>query len=162
MYYFAYGSNMNPDRLNVERDVHPTNSKKGVLKDYQLVFNKFAYGNPLITVANIEKAAGKQVEGIVFTITQDELKKIDKFEHYPEHYDRKEVYVLCDGKILNAITYIAKEVQTSTNKNHPTDKKYFDHLKNNVDGLVSKKYLNVNSPKIIQTFEEFIYTKNKK
>jgi len=108
MYYFAYGSNMNPERMK-ERDVSFTMMKKAVLKGYRLQFNKLASGNPSEGYANIEPWDKGIVEGILYDISEADIKKLDKHEGYPAHYSRINLKVkLKDSDELEAVVYIAQ------------------------------------------------------
>jgi gamma-glutamylcyclotransferase len=105
-FYFAYGSNMNPERLK-SRGVEFLNFKPAILRDYKLTFNKISgegYG-----YANIEPHTGGKVEGILYELKNPEeaIYNLDWYEGYPYHYDRIILPVETDNGIVKAITYIA-------------------------------------------------------
>ena len=107
MRYFAYGSNMDKNRMN-ERKINFTSRKGAKLYGYKLVFNKKASGGDF-TYANIIHSESDYVEGAVYEFPCIEISNLDKYEGYPDHYDRKEVVLTenCGNKI-KAITYIAQ------------------------------------------------------
>lgn len=86
IYYFAYGANLSEKRLK-ERGVEFEAKYYGVLKDYELLFNKKSSKGEY-SFANVVPSQGKIVEGYVYAMTQENLKRIDKAEGYPTHYDR--------------------------------------------------------------------------
>jgi len=108
-YYFAFGSNMNKERMK-KRNVRFTNAKRAILKDYRLVFNKKLSRNET-SAANIEPAPGEVVEGILYELENPEegITNLDYYEGYPAHYDRKILKVITpeDGKEYEAVVYVA-------------------------------------------------------
>ena len=57
IHYFAYGSNMSEERFTDRRIISHVR-QKGILKDYELVFNKKSYNKDLV-YANIEYKEGE-------------------------------------------------------------------------------------------------------
>jgi gamma-glutamylcyclotransferase len=129
-HYFAYGSNMNSERLRKRIGYLPP-SRKALLQDYALLFNKTNYKNPTEGFANIVPQTGSQVEGILYEMTDKDIAKLDQFEGVPTHYIRQAINVECEGKITNALTYIAVTVKEGL-KPSP---EYLNHL------LAGKAYL---------------------
>ena len=110
-YYFAYGSNLNVERLK-KRNVSFNKNLSAMIKDYKLVFNKIASKNPnLERYANIIKTKNSIVEGILYQITRDSLQELDKHEGFPNHYNRyeKEILIKSTGEIVKAWVYIANQ-----------------------------------------------------
>ena len=107
MYYFAYGSNMNPERME-DRNVNFTMMGQAVLKGYRLQFNKLASRNPGEGFANIEHRENEVVEGILYDIPEAEIEKLDVFEGYPHHYNRSKLKVKFKDSELEAVVYIAQ------------------------------------------------------
>ena len=132
--YFAYGSNMDPQRIQKRINRLPSR-ESAVLIGYKLYFNKKADGKPGIGYANIMLTEGESVYGILYQVTECELSKIDCHEGvYTGHYSRQEVTVLLEDKQeINAITYIACPDKIR-NKLVP-EKSYLAHL------LAGKAYL---------------------
>ena len=83
IYYLDYGSNMDQNRM-IERGVSFYNSESANLHNYVLKFNK--YSKKQGAVANIVYSLGSIVEGILYEI--DNLNLLDKYEGYPNHYNR--------------------------------------------------------------------------
>lgn len=55
-----------------------------ILNDYQVKQRKYA---------DIEFCEYSQVDGILYSITEEDLKELDRYEGYPELYTRKEIEV---------------------------------------------------------------------
>jgi gamma-glutamylcyclotransferase (GGCT)/AIG2-like uncharacterized protein YtfP len=104
--YFAYGSNMDMNRLS-ERGISPTTRHKGVLKGWKLKFNKKASAGDW-SFANIEPSEEDVVEGLVFTINESDLKLLDKFEGSPRHYRREILIVETPTETAKCVAYIAQ------------------------------------------------------
>jgi len=109
MYYFAYGSNMDKQRMQVERNIAFSRRCSAHLYGYHLEFNKVANDNPQEGKANIVPDDGGLVEGALYDIDATSLPTLDKCEGYHEHYLKIPVKVRLpsDGKEVCAITYIA-------------------------------------------------------
>jgi gamma-glutamylcyclotransferase (GGCT)/AIG2-like uncharacterized protein YtfP len=92
-YYFAYGSNMNSERV-IARKMQFVNTRAGQLVDYELVFNKRSVKYLGAGAANIEPKSGVITEGVLYELSvADEILKMDPFEGYPLRY-RREIHVL--------------------------------------------------------------------
>lgn len=104
--YFAYGSNMDMNRLS-GRGILPITRHKGVLKGWKLKFNKKASKGDW-SFANIEPSEEDVVEGLVFNINRSDLKLLDKFEGAPRHYRREILIVKTYLEDVKCITYIAQ------------------------------------------------------
>jgi gamma-glutamylcyclotransferase (GGCT)/AIG2-like uncharacterized protein YtfP len=79
--YFAYGSNMNHEHMK-HRCPKAKYLRKMILPDYELVFR---------SVADVQEAPGKKVEGALFEITKDCEKALDRYEGYPNLYTKRVV-----------------------------------------------------------------------
>jgi cation transport regulator ChaC len=121
--YFAYGSNMNPERMRKRMGYLPP-SRKAVLQDYNLTFNKISSKNPSEGVANIIPLADSQVEGILYEVTDQDIAKLDAYEGVPTNYIRHIVKVDCKGELINALTYIAVKVKDGLKPSRD----YLNHL----------------------------------
>jgi len=138
MLYFAYGSNMNSKRM-LDRGVKFLKKEIGFLYDYKFIINKKSYKNPNIGYANIIKKKNSIVEGILYTINEYDIKKLDKYEGYPKHYDKKILDIISNNNIVKSITYIANK-NWITNKQLKTTKDYKNHILEGKD-ILSKEYL---------------------
>lgn len=130
IYYFAYGSNMNEARM-LERVGEFTIIGSGVLIDYQLAFNKMAHGKIGEGYANVMTSPRDLVEGVVYQF--DEIRKLDKPEGYPIHYDRKLMAISIDGGFVEAWVYFARPSRIS--EGLMPSKSYLEHI------LLGKEYL---------------------
>lgn len=105
-YYFAYGSNMNRERLR-ER-VHVVHKgQNGVLEGYRFRYNKMSKIDGT-GKANICEAADEVVHGVCYELDEEGLDILDQFE---KGYERRIVpvcAVLGGPVIALAYTYIAK------------------------------------------------------
>ena len=126
MYYFAYGSNMDPERVCGRLGRLP-DRKTATLADWVLKFNKIALRNSQEGYANIDKQNGEKVEGIVYEITTEELRKIDLREGYPIHYNRINIVVRTgDNKEIEVVTYIAQP--SKVREGLRPSREYLNHL----------------------------------
>ena len=119
MYYFAYGSNMDerqmkdrcPDSIVVGREV---------LKDYKLSFTIFSPKRKC-GCADIVQDQGDEVWGVLYAVTEEDLKKLDECEGHPVHYKRCTVSVVSDVGMIQAAAYeVAKKSANEflTSKNY--------------------------------------------
>lgn len=135
MKYFAYGSNMDKERM-LERELNFTSRQFAKLYGYKLMFNKISKKQGM--VSNIEQSNSDFIEGVLYEFPDSDISKLDKAEGYPNHYDRiKVTLVTKDGTQTEATTYIAKQDKI-VNGLHPT-KKYLKHLLAGKD-ILSKEY----------------------
>ena len=92
MFYFAYGSNLNHYQMKNIRCVGSKYLKTIFLKDYKLSFchpnklNKYGY-------ANIVKKKGCKVPGAIWEITKKHEKILDRYEEFPNSYQKKYFYL---------------------------------------------------------------------
>ena len=108
LYYFAYGSNLSPNQIR-ERLGTP---------DLQPLFVAYLSGHRLAFplesmkrwgggVASFEKAEGKEVWGVVFELTEQQMEKMDEWER---DYERVSISVFKkNGEKVEAQTYKAKK-----------------------------------------------------
>lgn len=91
--YFAYGSNMNPDRVR-QRGLVFAHVTPASLAGYALAFDKTAAAHPGSGHANITYAPGGRVEGVLYWLAgRDEIRRMDRFESTPVNYSREIVRV---------------------------------------------------------------------
>ena len=82
-YYFAYGANLNKNGMNA-RCPGWKGLCIGELKDHRLVFRG---------VADVIPSKGHSVQGMIYELTDAHFKALDRFEGFPNFYDRKVVQV---------------------------------------------------------------------
>ena len=92
MLYFAYGSNLNHHQMKNIRCVGSKYLRTIFLKGYKLSFchpnklNKYGY-------ANIVKKKGSKVPGAIWKITRKHEKILDRYEEFPNSYQKKYFYL---------------------------------------------------------------------
>jgi cation transport regulator ChaC len=149
VWYFAYGSNMDPERMK-KRVGRLPDRIPGILRNWRLEFNKASKDISSKGFANIMPCPGKVVEGILYAVTEEELRKLDDYEVVPTHYEQ---YVITverrdTGEVIPAITYIANRDKVR-NGLKPT-REYLNHLLAGVDCL-SEEY--VRRLRVIETLD---------
>ena len=108
MMYMAYGSNMSVKRMK-ERNIKFLIRKQAILVGYKMVINKMSYKDKSIGYANVVECDGCIVEGAVYEIDDNDIFKLDKYEGYPKHYNRKTLKVATDDGSIDAVVYIAND-----------------------------------------------------
>ncbi len=106
MIYFAYGSNMDLDQMKIRC---PGSSVIGIgqLTHYTMAFTRWSRSWKSGT-ADILPERGAIVHGVLFNLTLDGLKKLDKFADYSNSYLRQDVTVIFGVEVLPAMTYVAR------------------------------------------------------
>ena len=141
MWYFAYGSNMNPQRL-AGRGIRfvPEARAVGMLDDYEMRPTKVSGTYPGYGAGNISPKQGSVVEGVLFRIPDADIEKLDIFESYPRQYTRKHVPVRTrDGRRIMAVTYMAQpDWYREGLLPHP---EYWAHVLAGAKGLLSEEYI---------------------
>jgi hypothetical protein len=87
LYYFAYGLDMNPDRMTTYIQRNMQKRFWGLLFGFQLKFNKKGLDPEAGGFPNIEFNPYTSVEGTLYCITEEELDTLDKHVGYPEHFE---------------------------------------------------------------------------
>ena len=107
-WYFAYGSNMNPARMQA-RGLAVLEALPGRLPGYGLCFNKRAMDRaPGRAYANIQYAREGLVEGVLYRLeSAREITKLDHFEGTPIYYSRECFPVMTAHGVQAAWVYIA-------------------------------------------------------
>lgn len=107
--YFAYGSNMDPERIR-ERGVEIMSMSPAVLPGYELVFNKISSGYHGEGFANIMKNEYSVVEGILYETNLGSIHNLDRYENYPVGYNRLSFDLICKdyNRVVKAHAYIAQ------------------------------------------------------
>ena len=83
MLYFAYGSNLNIEQMKT-RCPGAVGISPAVLEGWKLAERIYA---------DIEKAPGECVNGALYELFENDLAALDRFEGYPQCYDREEFMV---------------------------------------------------------------------
>ena len=93
--YFAYGSNMNPARMS-KRCPGAIDLGGATLYHHRVAERLYA---------DIDFVEGAETEGVLYVITEEHLRKLDRYEGYPSVYRRIWVDVEFEDCIYQAITY---------------------------------------------------------
>ncbi len=110
LWHFAYASNMSRAQVVQRAGGEPQQEKLARLENYELNFDKVARGGT--GTANIVPAAGKTVWGVLYRLTEQQLRALDRFEGVPDHYRRSEVTVVDEqGNKVGAQAYLARRVR---------------------------------------------------
>ena len=109
VWYFAYGSNMNPARLFEQRlggaGVGHGPRIGGRLMDWALCFNVIASSTPGAAYANITRQAGASTPGTLNAIPPEGLAVLDHYEGVASgHYQREAVMVVTTSGPVPATT----------------------------------------------------------
>jgi len=119
---------------------------KGVMKHWQLVFNKKAEKGGGVGYANVEPKESSLVEGIIYKISKNCRDSLDWFEGYPIHYDRPEMFVgTNDSEFLKCLVYIAQPDWVE--KGLKPERWYLTHL------LRGEKFLSPNYVSFLKKIE---------
>jgi len=109
VWHFAYASNMSRAQMQ-QRVASWQEEKTARLDNYELNFDKVARGGT--GTGNLVIAEGKVVWGVLYRLTEQQMRKIDHFEGVPNHYRRSEVTVQdADGNRITAQVYLAGKVR---------------------------------------------------
>ena len=107
MFYFAYGSNMNPARV-ADRGLRVRNAVGAVLDGVTLRFDKQSRDHAGNGHANLVYAPAERVEGVLYALADtDQIARMDRFENAPINYSRERVVVRTARGELTAWTYFA-------------------------------------------------------
>jgi len=93
--YFAYGSNMNPARM-AKRCPGAIDLGGAVLRNHRVVERLYA---------DIDFEEGADIQGVLYVITEEHLRKLDRYEGYPSVYRRIWVDVEFEDSVYQAVTY---------------------------------------------------------
>lgn len=99
--YIAYGSNLNLPQMAFRC---PTAQVAGAseLKDYELLFRGGRRG----AVATVEAREGSSVPVLLWNIRQMDEAALDRYEGYPNFYEKQMMDVELDGRTVSAMAYI--------------------------------------------------------
>jgi gamma-glutamylcyclotransferase len=105
VYYFAYGSNISKKQMK-ERCPGSRPLSIVTLHHYKLIFvgwsRQWRGG-----VASIKPFRGEKVLGAIYEISEEDLRRLDKYQGYPDIYTRMKVAVTNDfGELIEAVTYV--------------------------------------------------------
>lgn len=108
VWYFAYGSNLDPDTFLGRRRMRPRDVRVGVVAGWQLTFD-LAVGPGERGVANLAPAEDAAVTGVAYQISAAQSRHLDRTEGVPRAYRRADVRVgTAAGEDLRAFTYVSE------------------------------------------------------
>lgn len=99
--YLAYGSNLNLAQMRY-RCPDARALATTTLQDWKLVFR----GEAGCAVATIEKAKGGKVPALLWAITEDCERALDRYEGFPRLYRKHTLKVTHDEETIEAMAYI--------------------------------------------------------
>jgi len=105
VYYFAYGSNLSKKQI---RERCPASKPVSIvtLHHYKLVFSGWSRrwrGG----IATIQPFRGERVLGAIYEVSEEDLRRLDKYQGAPDAYTRMKVGVNSDfGELIEAVTYV--------------------------------------------------------
>ena len=118
-YYFAYGMNTNIAEMS-SRCPQAINLGRCTLKGFELRFRLHA---------DIDQVAGSEMEGVLWDITEDCERALDRLEGYPFYYDKIEVTVNPDILVNKNSHIVAMAyIMTSKGDEQPPSTSYEDCL----------------------------------
>ena len=99
--YIAYGSNLNLSQMEQRC---PTARVIGALeiKDYELVFRGSRYS----AVGTIEPCEGSNVPILLWGIQPEDEKSLDRYEGYPNFYEKENMEIVLNGRTVSAMVYV--------------------------------------------------------
>jgi gamma-glutamylcyclotransferase (GGCT)/AIG2-like uncharacterized protein YtfP len=107
VHYFAYGSNMNPERVRA-RGLEVLRCEGALVRGFAMRFDKVSMAHGDCAHANIVYSAGDVVEGVLYELAcVDEIRKMDRFESAPVNYGRDVIVAEVEGRQVPAWTYFA-------------------------------------------------------
>ena len=99
-FYFAYGSNMNPDRIR-ERIPQARVAGTAFILGWRIKERLYA---------DIERCPSGRVSGVLYLLTQTEILHLDAYEGYPRTYGCVELDAMIDpDHKVSAFTYVLTE-----------------------------------------------------
>lgn len=122
VWYFAYASNMDRTQMK-QRGGDPAEARVARLDNHELNFEKVARGGT--GTGNLVPAEGQVVYGVLYRVTGQQLRTLDRFEGVPDHYRRSQVTVTDEqGNKIAAQVYLARKVR----KGLKPDRIYLQHI----------------------------------
>jgi gamma-glutamylcyclotransferase (GGCT)/AIG2-like uncharacterized protein YtfP len=109
VYYFAYGSNMNHEQMK-KRCRNAKFIGRGYIENYNFVYDGYSFSRKG-AVANIIPYEGDIVFGAIWEINEDDLKNLDKYEGYPNVYNRKLIIAKDDNGLEYNVWVYLRESQ---------------------------------------------------
>jgi len=111
LWYFAYGSNLDPRTFLGRRKMRPAETRVATLGGFRLVFD-LPVGPGERGVANLLPASGASVCGVAYRIDEAQGRRLDRTEGVPRAY-RRHAIELEDrsGERIRGFTYVSPHRQ---------------------------------------------------
>jgi gamma-glutamylcyclotransferase (GGCT)/AIG2-like uncharacterized protein YtfP len=143
--YFAYGSNMNVDRMR-DRGMNFEAAVDGQLHGLELQFHKASRQHAGAGHANVAYAPGSTVEGVLYTLSNsEEISRMDPFELAPVNYSREVVLIATAQGVVSSWIYFANPAVLQSGLKPP--RSYLDHL------LAGKPFLSDSYYQMLRSWE---------
>ena len=131
-WYFAYGSNMNPDRMR-ERGVAFDQCVPAVLRDHALTFNKRGLGGTE-AYAHATREQGQDLPGLLYRLSGSGLLALDRCEGVAGGHYRREAMEVLLGEATGVPTQRATAWVYFAGEDHieeglPISEAYLDHIR---------------------------------
>jgi cation transport regulator ChaC len=108
IWYFAYGSNLDPRTFLGRRRMRPVETRVAILADFALVFD-LPVGPGERGVANLAPSLGGSVCGVAYQISEEQGHHLDRSEGVPNAYQRHGVDLAGgDGMLFRGFTYVSE------------------------------------------------------
>ena len=141
--YFAFGSNMSAQRMHERLGWSPSRSG-AILPDYEMIFNKHSNDGGK---ANIISSPGNIVEGILYSVNEEDLLILDKFEGVSsKQYKRYEIEVRDNNK--NSIPAVAYKALNTGKVSAPSEE-YLNYILEGREFLSPGYYKKLKSTKTL-------------
>ena len=120
-YYLAYGSNLSEEQMKV-RTPDAVIVGTGRLEGWRLLFRQFA---------TIEKCEGYSVPVLVWKISEQDERSLDRYEGFPKFYRKKTLKIAvrslsgADLGELDAMVYIMTPEAVKTRSRDPMPSQYY-------------------------------------
>lgn len=147
-YYLAYGSNMNLKQMAI-RCPKAKLLGTSILNNYELNFK----GSENSGVATIEKKENCEVPVVLWEITSECEKALDRYEGFPNLYRKEKIKIMLNEKALTAMVYIMNDLYETT---LPNSHYYNVILQGYRDNKISPKSLN----RVINKIKDSCYGRN--
>jgi gamma-glutamylcyclotransferase (GGCT)/AIG2-like uncharacterized protein YtfP len=96
--YFAYGSNVDPDGMS-NRAPNAVALGGATLPGYRLAFD---------AVATVVPSEDGRVFGALWSVSRDDLRRLDRYEGEGTTYDRRPLTVRFEGRDVEAFVYLLR------------------------------------------------------
>ena len=141
--YFAFGSNMSAKRMHERLGWYPSRSR-AILQNYRMLFNKHSNDGGK---ANIMSSPGNIVEGILYSVIEEDLLILDKYEGVAaKQYKRHEIEVRNNNK--NSITAVTYKALNTGKISAPTEE-YLNYILEGKEFLSPGYYAKLKSTKTL-------------